>query len=141
MYELTGSKFRYIDYYVCLCLTCFWFWRRNSSILFEKETTTVQQSDMNALLGFIKFIMGFSREKLYALTPCWGYRFFGVDQSILPWPSWKSILFRKIFSYPSLWNSNDLCSTPLEFPIDILNRGITEFFFRKIPISWIWIVL
>ena len=96
------------------------FWKRSYYCATIRHERTV---------GIYKIYNGLFQRNI--VRPCWGYRFFGVDQSILPWPPWKSILFPKIFSYPSPWNSNDLCSTPLEFSIDILNRGITEFFFQE----------
>ena len=81
--------------------------------------------------------IGFSRKKI--VPPCLGYQIFWswlpLDfQSILPripeifhfshWTPWKSA------------NSNFFWSNPLEFSIDILNRGGVTIPFRKSLIKW-----
>lgn len=91
--------------------------------------------------------MGFSRKKIVPpmlrisifleLTPLdfqsilpwllWNFRKFSIS---LRWPPLKSTFFPQILVYPP-WNSNDFYSTPLEFSIDILNRGGYGFFLKK----------
>ena len=56
------------------------------------------------------------------MTP-WNFPFFYID------PPGNPCLFLNFWCTP--WNSNDFCSTPLEFSIDILNRRVTIFFWKS----------
>ena len=74
--------------------------------------------------------MGFSRKKLYPPPLC-GYRFLTpwISSQIYRDPPGNPCFFLNFWRLP--WNSNDYDSTSLEFSIDILNRGVTIFFWKS----------
>ena len=87
---------------------------------------------MRVMIGFLVVIAMWT-----GVRPSESYeqRIFLVENTLFQKKIASSLLGISIFSKLTPWNSNEFYSTPLEFSIDILNRGVQIFYWKSLIVQ------